>query len=209
MAEEKKSGKFFSLNLGVNGGTFTPSTKGDVEINYTDGSQVKGNQGYKFEYGIYSMFADAEFTFEGYTTMIELGYANAELDEWVYVNDIHDQYIKFDETKFDQNIHVFSGMIFAGPIIFPKKRFQIPLLVGFGTKYYSGEPFDKLTIEFGYKARAKFYFSNRVGIFGGASGYWGFAGPKYFGDKKQYSATPVIHKFVYEAGLTIMLGRLK
>lgn len=209
-AQEKKTGSFVSINVGAGAGSFNPSIKSKVKVTYSDGKTEDFREGYKFKYDAMSYFANVEYTFNGVTTLFEGSYSQAKNCDWELKTKVNNPLVKLDESKFEDKASLFSGMVYIGPILFPKKRFQMPILGGIGLTYANGEPFNRMSFDFGYKVRAKFYLTRSVGIFAGVSGSIGAAGAKkVLGGDEDDDADVTLHRFGFEGGLTVMLGRKK
>jgi hypothetical protein len=209
-AQEKKSGSFVSVNVGGGAGSFNPSIKSKVTTTYSDGKKEENREGYKFKYDAINFFADVEYTFNGFTTLFEGCYGQAKNGEWEMKTKVTNPLVKLDESKFEDKASFYSGSVYIGPILFPKKRFQMPILGGIGLTYNDGEPFNKLSFDFCYKVRAKFYITRNVGLFAGVSGNIGIAGDtEVLGGKEDDKADITMHRLSFEGGLTVMLGRKK
>lgn len=141
-----------------------------------------------------------EFNLGTYASLLEASFLHAKADKYEYNGNTRDPEGRFNDLT------TVSVMYYVGRTILPKKRVQIPIYIGLGGEVLQGYPFHHLMCDFGAKARIKFYFTNHIGIFAGATGKWGF-GYSGLGEKGSESST-VSHNHLsvnFDAGLTFEL----
>lgn len=135
---------------------------------------------YKYDYKSYwNANLGYERQFKGMVTLFELGYSKATFDK--YDLDGKSEWFEPAQTA---DLTTMSFMAFAGKTINAQKRIQLPLYFGIGGDYIHGGPMHNLTFDFGLKARLKFYITDKIGIFGGATGRLGFGSKKASEDSK-------------------------
>ena len=140
-----------------------------------------------------------EFNLGTYASLLEASFIHAKADK-IEQNDK-----SADAEGHFSDLMSVSVMYYVGRTIFPKKRVQIPIYIGLGGEVLQGYPFHHLMCDFGAKARIKFYFTNHIGIFAGATGKWGFG---YSGMGEKGSNHTVSHNHLsvnFDAGLTFEL----
>jgi len=148
-----------SVVVGVNPalGGMSTSLKYDDEEHFID---------YKSSFGV---SVDIEKQLQGLIVMSEFRYGKWKLDEF----DPYGSKALFPMPDSADDLSSYTFMQYGGRTIFPKKRFQIPLYAGIGLDYIQGAPYHNLLIDFGAKARMKFYITDKIGIYGGADFSWG------------------------------------
>lgn len=205
--QERKS--FININVGGGTGQLTDKITGKVKTTYSDGTQETNTIGYDLHYEIIPhAFVDVEYILDGFVVMFEGKYGKAKYSDYdEYTNK---DFLDLDPTSFD-DANMYSASFYFGVNLFHGKRFQMPLLVGAGLTHIGAEPVKSLYLDFGYKARAKFYFTNSIGIFAGVAGSYGTSYSDKFhnlapsSDSYELTSRP----FYAEAGLTVMIGRKK
>ena len=72
-----------------------------------------------------------------------------------------------------ENMSLVTLMAYYGWTINKRKRIQFPIYAGLGICSFIESPGPKTTFNAGLKARAKFYITNRFGLFAGANACFG------------------------------------
>ncbi len=80
-------------------------------------------------------------------------------------------------SSFD-DIKSYSLMQYTGLNFMVGERFQLPMYLGLGAEYLHGEPYHNITGLVGFKLKAKYNFTNRIGIFGGFTYVFGLGGSR-------------------------------
>ena len=159
------------VSFGAGGGYGT--MKESFTIGVTDNSATGENtdkKGYDLNYTKLLGFADLEFKYAWLTALLEASYAKADYVD--YTSNTVEKLLLLDPAGFE-NASLISAAVYLGYSVFPGRRFQIPILIGAGADYVMGKPIDSIHYSVRFKARAKFYLSNRFGLFGGYSGSYG------------------------------------
>ena len=216
--KETKRKSFFSFDIGVNTGSMTEKLTKEITTTYSDGRKETNKIGYDLDFSTLSYTAALEFQLDGFITMFEARYTTASYKKY---NDYTDEgWFKLNPTIFS-NTNLYEGAFYFGATINRKHRFQLPIMGGFGVNYIDGAPIKDLGFEFLYKIRAKYYLSDKIGIYLGLSGSYGGLkkddddpGPEAVEWKKKNSNSEdlidvAIKRLYFEAGLTILLGRKK
>lgn len=95
------------------------------------------------------------------------------------------------------SIYYYSGITFLSG-----RRLQIPVYLGVGANYNMADPIKGFTFNLAAKARVKFYFTDRIGIYAGVGWKGGLGTQKYSSDMK----LGIRQKMLYaEAGITFSL----
>ena len=95
------------------------------------------------------------------------------------------------------SIYYYSGITFLSG-----RRLQIPVYLGVGANYNMADTIKGFTFNLAAKARAKFYFTDRIGIYAGVGWKGGLGTQKYSSDMK----LGIRQKMLYaEAGITFSL----
>lgn len=200
--EQKRGKSFFSLDIG--GGY------GKMWSKYLLEDQME-NIYYELDYNkTLSLTADLEFQYDGFISMFEANYFKASYDKFESVLDP----TFLDPDRFE-DVNLYEAAFYVGGVINSRRRFQMPIMVGFNVGYALGEPLHNVTGSFAYKIRAKYYLTNNIGLYLGFCGTYGGARLRNrYGNEKdehgKYTSVDVKQsKIGLEAGLTIMLGRKK
>lgn len=139
---------------------------------------------YKYNYKSYwNANVSYEKLFKGSSTMTEVVYSNAKFDNY----DLTGESQWFD-PKQEEDLFSVSLTQYYGTTINPNKRVQFPVYIGIGADYINGGPFHNLIISGAAKARMKFYITNNVGIYVGATGRLGW-GSKSASESKSSSSS--------------------
>ena len=101
------------------------------------------------KYSTIGAFADLEYATSGFSFLVEGSYTS----------------LRYDDYAYDQAIGVD---FYLGPTLFSGRRFQIPIMAGLGITSFGD--YKKAFLSFDCMARAKFYVTNRFGLFAGISG---------------------------------------
>lgn len=207
--QDRKS--FININVGGGIGHLTDKITGKVTTTYSDGAKEEKTIGYNLNYDIIPhAFVDVEYILDGFVTMLEAKYETAKFVDYEDYTDR--DFLILDPVTFG-DASIYSGNFYFGVNLFHGKRFQMPLLVGVGLKFINGAPINSLYFDFGYKARAKFYITNHVGLFAGIAGCHGIANTNKNLDnpapRNDHSFDLAAKPFYAEAGLTFMIGRKK
>ena len=195
-----------SFGAGGGYGTMKESFKVSVTDNSATGENAVKKTGYDLNYTKLIGFADLEFKYSWLTALLEASYAKADYVD--YTSNTVDRLLKLDPAGFE-NAQLISAAFYLGYSVFPARRFQIPILIGAGADYVMGKPIDSIHYSLRFKARAKFYLSNRFGLFGGYSGSYGFT---QFNNEYNIAPEPAANverqklSGYFEAGITYMLG---
>lgn len=147
-----------------------------------------------------------EFNIGKATTLAELSYAKAKIDDVTFKpkEEGHEQ--AFDGKLVFKDLSSFTFMYYWGSTALPGKRVQIPFYLGLGGEVLQGYPFHHFMFDLGAKLRVKFYATNRLGVFVGGTGRWGF-GTSNFGNSGN-SKSSTHHRTVInlDAGIMYMIN---
>lgn len=111
-----------------------------------------------------------EFLTNGDSIMLEGNYSVFSFDKF---NPSGEQ-IDLPNTE---NMKVATLMAYYGWTINKRKRIQFPIYAGLGVNSFDSSPGPEVILCAGLKARAKFYISNRFGIFAGVNASYGIILP--------------------------------
>lgn len=194
-----KAQKVRSLTIGV-----APVGYTQAKISY---SNSKREEKYKYDYKSYFNFnVGYERQFKGVTALTEFTYAKAKFDKY----DLEGQSEKFNPMQ-SEDISSASLIFYMGKTLNPGKRIQFPLYIGIGGEYLSGGPFHNLAFDVAVKARVKYYITDNVGVFAGASARYGFGALGFSRGEKEVAtsdrwAYALSNTMCYiDAGITIGL----
>lgn len=181
-----------SVVVGVN-----PALGGlNTSIGYDDEDH---NIDYKSTFGV---TVDIERQLKGYIVMSELRYGKWKLDEFEPDNTNP----RFPMPDSADDLSTFTFMQYGGRTIFPNQRLQIPLYVGVGFDCLQGAPYHNLLFDLGFKARIKFYITDKIGIYGGADLSWGTGRSKRGMEKDSSKSFDISATRMYiDFGVTINL----
>lgn len=166
MADDGEKGKNIQVSFipfGLEKARYGTYYKGNhFDINYK--SVIGGTLGYEFALGKSS-------------SLVELGFTRASYDKVTpHIDDPEYMDLLYPRKDKVENFMAFDFMYYWGKALtFADGRFQIPLYIGIGGEYLKGEPFRNFFFDLGAKVRFKYYVSNRVGIFVGATGKYGWS----------------------------------
>ena len=194
---ERSSKSFMNIYLGGSRSQMKPK------------HEVTGSS-YEFDYVTTGGIAAFEYALKGVRFMTEFGYQKADSD-WDVDYTKGNNSFKYDETQFDTP-SVISGMFYVGTTPFGTGSwFQLPIYVGFGADYVTGQPNKKANAAFAVKIRANMYFSDNVGVFIGGHYKYGIAARDYDmgGTIGNVNLDYKSNTLGLEAGLAILIGRKK
>ena len=179
-------------NLGVGGDFMGSST---IKISNTDNKGLLYSTTFKPLVGA-SVFYEA--VLGGMTHMWEASYMTGKMESL----ENGEYYItEWGANPAFEPIKMASLFYYAGMTFNSGSRLQIPVYLGIGGVYNMADPIKCWTYNVGAKARVKFYFTDSIGVYGGA-GWKGGMGFQKAGESK----FDVTQRGVYlEAGLTISL----
>jgi len=185
----KAQNKASSLTL-----SFSPFGYNHVNISLED-------EKYKYDYKSYwNANIGYEKQFKGIVSLTEFTYAQAKFDKYDLTGT--SKWFNPIQTK---DLTTMSITTYAGKTINPNKRIQFPVYIGIGGSYLNGGPLHNLSIDLALKARVKFYITDKIGVFGGATGRIGYgmkkASEKDASSKTYYSVIPSM--WAVDAGLII------
>lgn len=161
MAQEKVQ----TINVG-----FSPFGMTHAKISLSD-------EKYKYDYKSYwNINAAFEKQLAGVLSLSELSYSKAKFDEY----DLKGTSEWFNPAQ-EKDLSSFSFTQYIGWTINPNKRVQFPLYLGVGFESLQGGPFHNLLFDIGAKARVKFYITDAIGAYVGATGKLGW-GSKHASD---------------------------
>ena len=145
-------------------------TIGVAPIGYNHASITYEDEKYKYDYKSYFNFnVGYEKQFKGVTSLAEFTYAKAKFDKY----DLTGISEYFNPAQ-GEDISSYSLIFYAGKTFNANQRVQFPVYIGIGGDYLSGGPFHNVAVDFAAKARLKFYITDNVGIFAGASARYGW-----------------------------------
>ena len=125
---------------------------------------------YKYNYKSYwNANISYEKLFKGSSTMTEVVYSKAKFDNHELTGES-----QWFNPRQEEDLYSISLTQYYGTTINPNKRVQFPIYIGIGADYINGGPLHNLTICGAAKARIKFYITNNVGIYVGATGRLGW-----------------------------------
>lgn len=158
---------------------------------------------YKYDYKSYwNASIGYEKQFKGIVSLTEVSYSHAAFDDYELKGNSEwfNPYQKDDLTSI-------SVTTYAGKTINPNKRVQFPVYIGIGGEYLSGGPLHNLTIDLALKARMKFYFTDKIGIYVGVTGRAGYgmkkASESSSSSSSSYSVVPLM--LALDAGLVFSI----
>ena len=147
---------------------------GFAPLGYNHVNITLDDEEYKYDYKSYwNANIGYERQFKGVVTLFELGYSKAKFDK----HELKGSSEWFDPAQ-SADLTNMSFMAYAGKTLNAQKRIQLPLYFGLGGDYIHGGPMHNLTFDLGLKARLKFYVTDKIGIYGGATGRLGFGSKK-------------------------------
>lgn len=134
----------------------------------------------------------------GASHMFELSYSTGALQNVQQ----GEYYIEGWDPATFESAKVISGFYYLGFNNRSAQRFQLPFYAGIGISYTEANPITYLGWNFGAKLRAKYYITNNIGIWAGASATLGF-GNAYVTTDETRSVTQRL--LALEAGITFSL----
>lgn len=93
---------------------------------------------------------------------------------------------------------IITGAYYIGMNSRSAERFQLPIYLGMGISYNDASPIGTLGIFFGAKLHAKFYVTDRLGVWAGGMARYGFG-------NETNDCTMIQRMLALEAGLTFSL----
>lgn len=181
--------KINSLTIG-----FSPIGGTNVKLKQKDYG-FNGTLNYR---SAWNVNAGYERQFYGIVSLTDLYYGQAKFNQATY---------KYNGTseKYTDGDDVYSVGIttYAGKTINARKRFQVPVFIGIGCDYINGGNLHNLILSGAAKARMKFFFSNKFGIYAGGTFKYGFGSKSIKDDNKSISITPAT--WAVDAGVIIGL----
>jgi len=190
------------MNPVENGGTKN-LTIGFSPYGYTQYKIGMGDEKYKYNYkSCMNINLGYESNNEMFSKMMEFSYSWAKFDK----SDLKGTSQWFNPNQ-TENITSIGVSIMAGKTLNSMNRLQFPIYFGPRLEYVKGGPFHNLTINACLKARVKFYFTDRFGIYVGGTGFIGWGSKKAHakGEKgDRYHITPLVG--AVDAGLVINLS---
>ncbi len=101
---------------------------------------------------------------------------------------------EYESYKFETgNLFNIGLGFYYGYTINKGKRFQVPLYLGGSLDYFRGGWFKNLSLDLGFKLRAKFYLTDQIGLFAGFNPSMGFSAGKQTRQRiKQYAEVGII-----------------
>ena len=137
---------------------------------YTHVNITYGDEKYKYDYkSIWGANIGYERQFKGVTSLTELTYLRASFDKYDLTGTS-----KWFNPAQEEDLTAISITTYAGKTLNPNKRVQFPVYIGIGADYASGGPIHNLILEGALKARVKFYITDKIGIYAGATGRIGY-----------------------------------
>ena len=131
--------------------------------------------------------------------MFEVDYLTGAL---VNVKESEKYYIEgWDPANF-QSAKFITGFYYIGINNRSAQRFQLPFYFGLGLSYNDADPIKCMGFVVGAKLRARFYITDRIGIWGGGSVKYGYGETQVTADM---SKSVIQRVLALEAGLTISL----
>jgi len=111
-----------------------------------------------------------EYMKNGKCFLAELSYYNGKFDR----AELKGTSSTFNPENF-KDYKSYDATLYYGLTINPKKRIQFPFYIGLGGGYSEGGPQKGLFIHAAAKARIKFFLTNRIGLFVGVTGKYGYS----------------------------------
>ncbi len=201
-AQENKKQKAPSLTIGV-----SPFGSSKAKIIFTEDLENH------YKYSPLTINVGLEKMFKGISHLLELSYTNCSFDEYSSKKE-RDTSKEIYRFPNESDLNDISLCYYAGYTFNKNKRLQIPLYIGIGGEYLTGDLFKKILFDFAVKARVKYYISNKVGLFIGGTWKYGigskrFTAPKAFTIESatgQQEVGSIDHQVGYiDAGITISL----
>ena len=128
------------------------------------------NEDYKYKYKSYwNANIGYEKQLKGAVTLTEISFVKAAFKDSTLTGNS----VWFNPRNVD-DVYMASVTQYVGVTINPNKRVQFPLYIGVGGDYINGGPLHNIMVSAAAKARLKFYFTNSIGIYVGASGRYGY-----------------------------------
>ena len=131
--------------------------------------------------------------------MFEIDYLTAPL---AGVKESEKYYIKEWESVDFQPAKVITGFYYIGINNRSAQRFQLPFYFGVGLSYNDAAPIKFMGFAVGAKLRARFYITDRIGIWGGGSAKFGYGETQVTADMSKSVYQRVL---ALEAGITFSL----
>jgi hypothetical protein len=133
-----------------------------------------------------------ERQFKGVVSLTELFYLKGAFDR--YELDGTSQWFNPAQTEDLTSIAITQ---YTGKTFNQNKRLQIPFYIGVGGEYMKGGPLHNVGLHVAAKARMKFYITNNIGIFVGATCRYGYgmkgaSDKSSEGNKNSYSISHVL-----------------
>lgn len=209
---------FINFDVSAGPGSLTEKMTKELTISSNRTKEKTEKIGYDLNYKTMTYTAALEYQLEGFITRIEARYTKASFDKFKDYTDT--DWLILTPAAFE-NLNMYEGAFYFGGVINRKHRFQVPILGGVGLGYISGEPINHMNLDFLYKVRAKYYITDKIGIFAGITGSYGGTalddenpGPeaekwREKNRSKDDLIDVVTKRLYFEAGLTFMLGRKK
>ena len=166
--------------------------------------RLKEAEVYKYHYNAFwNINAGYEKQFKGVFTFTELSYSHGTFDNYELTGTS-----QWFDPEQKEDISSISLTQYIGVTINKISRFQIPLYFGIGGEYLTGGPLENFALHIAAKARMKYYFTTKIGMFVGINGLYGL-GFKSASELGTQSADPyytLSHGMWYfDAGLIIGL----
>ncbi len=137
----------------------------------------------------------------GAGSMFEVTYMTGKL----YDMKTGEYYISSWEEKGFHDLKYVSAFYYYGITFLSGKRFQIPVYFGLGLNFNTAEPIRNTAWALGAKARARFYITDNIALFGGA-GWKGGLGVQTVEEKSRVTLDITQRLLYLEAGISVSLG---
>ena len=172
---------------------------GGAYLNFSNNESTNSNNYFNLEYtSLFNAHLFYEKQHSGLCSLYEFSYTSAKLAYTQFGG----QSIADWTDQISGSLKSYNFMMYAGSTINRNHRLQIPIYFGIGGDYVSLTPYDKFFVDFGLKARMKFYVTNTVSIYIGGDWKGGLSLAKS-SDKADKSDILVwMNKLSAEAGLT-------
>lgn len=148
---------------------YSPIGNSTVKITSDDKNKDKEKYTYKYQ-SLYGASVSFEKQYRGASYLTEIGMSEGKMENQEFVGET-----KWFDMYSKDKIKIYTGTIYVGMTINPGRRFQLPIYGGIGLKYEECGQFDKVLIAFNAKVRAKFFLTNKIGIFGGYTFSYGMS----------------------------------
>jgi len=139
----------------------------------------------------------------GAGSMFEVSYINGKLYS---VDQPGDYYIESWNIDDFKDLTMVSAYYYYGFTLLSGHRLQFPLYFGLGVNYNAADPINVLSLGLAAKARARFYFTDKLAVFGGVGWKGSIASEELSGSDYRVKLDIGQRVLYFEAGLSFNIG---